>query len=397
MTSLSNGLQFSTHKSQIMVRTTGAPGRRGSDTNLLDHGLHDISGLLHATAIRLAQLEVGRTNTGAVEIPEEVLREIAVLRSIVARMAAITISLRQGTEIADLEVFNLGDLVHEVIYALTSDLTRFIDFEFSCSEEVLINADKTALWRAFHNVIKNAIDVLVKEIAEQRLERGRIQVNVALDMEDHAANISIKDNGPGIPEHIKDRLFENGVTTKEGGGRGFGLARTADAITQHQGEIEVSSQPGSTVFSFKIPQGNITPIQGVKESNLPEMLKTRTQYIMLDDESLQHELLCESLKHLLGDEVSQRFQGCSTTQQLAELLEQCDDWLELVLILDGKFPNGTPQEAVDLIKQKKPNAKVIFSSGDSSVDKVPANVDATLPKPFTLEKLIETLSSLNFS
>jgi hypothetical protein len=65
--------------------------------------------------------------------------------------------------------------------------------------------------------------------------------------------ITIADNGPGIPESIRNRIFEPFFTTKEvGKGQGLGLATTYDAITSHYGEIRVENKKGAN-FLIKLP------------------------------------------------------------------------------------------------------------------------------------------------
>ena len=65
-------------------------------------------------------------------------------------------------------------------------------------------------------------------------------------------NIDVVDNGPGIPDHMLNRIFYPMVTGREGG-TGLGLSLAQALINQHAGLIECSSQPGNTVFSIFLP------------------------------------------------------------------------------------------------------------------------------------------------
>jgi len=60
------------------------------------------------------------------------------------------------------------------------------------------------------------------------------------------------DNGPGIPEEIRDKIFYPLVSGREGGS-GLGLTLAQSFIQQHQGTIDVESQPGRTCFSIRLP------------------------------------------------------------------------------------------------------------------------------------------------
>ena len=67
--------------------------------------------------------------------------------------------------------------------------------------------------------------------------------------------ISISDNGPGIPDAIKDKIFQPFFTTKPAGqGTGLGLSLSYDIVKAHGGEIKVKSHVGEgTTFSIQLP------------------------------------------------------------------------------------------------------------------------------------------------
>jgi signal transduction histidine kinase len=66
--------------------------------------------------------------------------------------------------------------------------------------------------------------------------------------------VCVTDNGPGVPEDLKDRIFEPFFTTKAlGQGTGLGLDIVRRLVRQHDGEIEVTSVPGRTEFRVTLP------------------------------------------------------------------------------------------------------------------------------------------------
>ncbi|TVR15823.1 MAG: hypothetical protein EA391_09795 [Balneolaceae bacterium] len=74
-----------------------------------------------------------------------------------------------------------------------------------------------------------------------------------LQTENGTITIEIEDNGPGIPDEIKDKILQPFFTTKKGTqGTGLGLSITNDIIKAHGGSLDVHSQPGQTVFSIKL-------------------------------------------------------------------------------------------------------------------------------------------------
>ncbi|QGU94548.1 GHKL domain-containing protein [Clostridium bovifaecis] len=93
------------------------------------------------------------------------------------------------------------------------------------------------------NLIENAIDELVK------IDNGRITVRLNSNKEE--LRIRIQDNGPGIDEKIKDKIFEKGITTKEGK-RGFGLWIIKNIIDRARGEIKLIEDNG-TIWDIRIP------------------------------------------------------------------------------------------------------------------------------------------------
>jgi two-component system nitrogen regulation sensor histidine kinase GlnL len=64
--------------------------------------------------------------------------------------------------------------------------------------------------------------------------------------------LHIEDNGPGIPETLRERIFFPLVSGREGGS-GLGLTLAQTFIQQHHGTVEFESEPGRTVFKIVIP------------------------------------------------------------------------------------------------------------------------------------------------
>ena len=94
------------------------------------------------------------------------------------------------------------------------------------------------------NLIDNALDAIPKGDASRSLaNRDR-----------HHVVVRIVDNGPGIPEQIRDRIFDPFFTTKAMGlGTGLGLDIVRRLIRHNDAEIAVESQPGRTEFRVRLP------------------------------------------------------------------------------------------------------------------------------------------------
>ncbi len=96
------------------------------------------------------------------------------------------------------------------------------------------------------NIIDNAIDAMEVN------SKGNLTITTKHD--DRFVKILIKDDGPGIPEDIKQNIFAPFFTTKEmGKGSGLGLDVVSRIMLQHNGEVKVNSAPGATEFEICLP------------------------------------------------------------------------------------------------------------------------------------------------
>jgi len=115
------------------------------------------------------------------------------------------------------------------------------------SEPAEIEVDAMRLQRALQNLVFNAAQALGGKLG------GRVDVRAWVA--DSILYLSVRDNGPGIPEAIRDRLFEPFVTFGKSGGTGLGLAIVKNVVEAHRGKISVETQPGQgTEFLIRIPQ-----------------------------------------------------------------------------------------------------------------------------------------------
>ncbi|PHJ58652.1 chemotaxis protein CheY [Nostoc linckia z18] len=111
--------------------------------------------------------------------------------------------------------------------------------------------------QVFMNILANAVDALDEAIIQGKISDVTPQIKIATSIEsEQFAVIRIADNGIGIPERLKKRLFEPLFTTKSvGKGTGLGLSIAHEIVVQkHKGVLDVNSQSGmGTEFIIKIP------------------------------------------------------------------------------------------------------------------------------------------------
>jgi two-component system nitrogen regulation sensor histidine kinase GlnL len=128
------------------------------------------------------------------------------------------------------------------------------DYDTSIPE---FRGDREQLIQAVLNIVRNATEALAEQIAAgsaRLVLRTRIarQVTIGKQRFRLALELHVQDNGPGVPESIRDRIFHPLVSGREGGS-GLGLTLAQTFVQQHQGTIEFDSVPGRTNFKILIP------------------------------------------------------------------------------------------------------------------------------------------------
>lgn len=109
-----------------------------------------------------------------------------------------------------------------------------------------IKAVPGELNQVWTNIIDNAIDAM------EGKRDGKLEIVTEHDPRN--VHITIRDNGPGIPEDMQSRIFDPFFTTKEmGKGTGLGLDVVKRIVSQHQGTIKLKSVPGNTAFLICFP------------------------------------------------------------------------------------------------------------------------------------------------
>lgn len=119
------------------------------------------------------------------------------------------------------------------------------------------------LVQVFLNLIKNAAEAVPESggeiVLSTRFQHGiRVAVPGAETRMDVPLEVTVQDNGAGIPDDLRPHLFDAFVTTKKNG-TGLGLALVAKIVGDHGGVIDVESQPRRTVFRVLLPMVRLDP------------------------------------------------------------------------------------------------------------------------------------------
>lgn len=184
------------------------------------------------------------------------------------RICEIVLSLRNFCRLdeADIKLVDLHEGIDSTLVILANRLkanSRSPQIEVLKSYSQLPDVECYAgqLNQVFMNILSNAIDAF-EDINENRTyqeieaEPNQIYINTNVIESGDFVRISFRDNGPGIPAHIIDKLFNPFFTTKDvGKGTGLGLSISYKIITEkHQGSLKCESQLGKgTEFTIQIP------------------------------------------------------------------------------------------------------------------------------------------------
>jgi two-component system nitrogen regulation sensor histidine kinase GlnL len=201
-------------------------------------------------AAQLLQMEVAGRDL--VEYTQVIVHEADRLQLLVDRLLA---PHRRPHVVGDVNIHEVCERVRSLVLAeFPRGLKVVRDYDISIPD---IRGDREQLIQAVLNIVHNAAHALSERIAEgdaQIVLKTRINRQVTFGKKRYrlALELHVVDNGPGIPEEIKDRLFFPLVSGRDGGsGLGLNLAQTF--VQQHHGLIECDSESGRTDFRIVIP------------------------------------------------------------------------------------------------------------------------------------------------
>ncbi len=175
------------------------------------------------------------------------------------------------------------------------------------------------------------------------------------------ALITVTDTGIGMDEKTRQRIFEPFFTTKGiGKGTGLGLATAYGIIKQHNGHINVYSEPGrGTTFKIYLPMVESQMERGEDRKSAPPGRGSETILVAEDNDEVRTLTRRVLLRH--GYQVIEAVDG----EDAIEQLERYKNIIRLVLI-DVIMPRKSGKDAGDEIRKIRPDMKMLFTSGYTS-------------------------------
>ncbi len=202
---------------------------------------HEIKNPLNAIALHLEILKAKLAGVNTVS------PELDVIEREIGRLDRVVKTFLDFTRPVELKLssVNFTELVREVTVLVTPEAKKAgvqIDFQAD-GGPTMVEADQDLLKQAVLNVVMNGIEAMPKG--------GRLELRLRRGSEDH--ELLVTDQGPGIPEELRDKIFNLYFTTKPGG-TGIGLAMTFRVIHLHNGTIDFTSEVGrGTTFRIRVP------------------------------------------------------------------------------------------------------------------------------------------------
>ncbi|ABK98763.1 PAS/PAC sensor hybrid histidine kinase [Pelobacter propionicus DSM 2379] len=258
---------------------------------------------------------------------------------------------------------SLNEIIARAEKLLSRLVPEDIELRVLVGPDCSILADSTQMEQVLMNLVTNARDSMP--------DGGRLTISTEpafLDREfvhrqgygepGSFVKVTFSDNGVGMDEGIRERIFEPFFTTKETGkGTGLGLAIVYGIVKQHEGYIDVSSQPGrGTTFTIYLPLITATdqPAHSPDSRTLPRGTET---LLLAEDEPLVR-VITKTILEEFGYTVIEAEDGVDAVDRFQEHRERIQ-----LIILDVIMPKKNGRQAYDAIRLIRPEVKALFMSG----------------------------------
>jgi len=313
------------------------------------------------------------------------------------RAAALTQSLLAFSrkQIIDRKPVDLNKILKKVEKFLVRVIGEDVVVRMALAEGALtIFADAGQLEQVFMNLATNARDAMPNggsftiESAILELDNSFVAAH-GYGKPGTYAMISATDSGAGMTEETRIKIFEPFFTTKEvGKGTGLGLAMVYGILKQHEGFINVYSEPGKgTTFRIYLP---LTKAEAMEEQPITaaEFAKGGTETVLLAEDDAAVRRLTLLVLEQMGYTVIIANDGEEAVTKFMENKDRIR-----LLLFDIIMPKKNGREAYEEIKKIKPDIPVLFASGYSpDMLRVKALIDddaALVYKPISPNSLLK--------
>ena len=181
------------------------------------------------------------------QVASSVRRQVQLLKT----MMGETLAFAKGERRILIRRVYLHNFFEELAEQLRPELAeRGVRLDLVLRDRGVAHFDEEKMQRVFHNLARNAAEAIGDRGGVCRLEVDRT--------ENENLMLTFSDDGPGVSEEIRGRLFESFTTHGKQGGTGLGLAIVQSIVEDHGGSVSVDSEPGRTAFTIVLPQPRST-------------------------------------------------------------------------------------------------------------------------------------------
>jgi len=346
---------------------------------------HDFNNILLAIA---ANLTIAKFDE---KIPvRDVVHELTVAEEAAFRGAKILRKLLTFSSKTELQLrpHRINEIIESLAELIRHTFDASIAFEFELDpSDPMVMAESTALEQVLLNLYVNARDAMPNG--------GTVVTSTKLTPNpgtgDDVVVISVSDDGVGISDEIRDKIFEPYFTTKDSdNGTGLGLSVSYRVVQQHGGSIHAKpGRDGGTEFQLILPTTNEA---ARPEPPRPEELPRGSGTILVvDDEDIVRAVAQTMLRRQ-----GYRTIAASNGTEALHYLGQDNHDINAVL-LDVTMPGKSGNEVLSIVKEKWPQVPVILCSGylvGQTISTANFSADAQIAKPYSMQQLIETVHSV---
>lgn len=216
-----------------------------ANRELIRNLAHEIKNPLGGIRGSAQLLERELANPQLHEYTQVIIKEADRLQELMNRL----LSSHRLMQPQQVNIHEILERTRALILAEFPDVEVRRDYDTSLPD---VTGDREQLIQAILNIVRNAAQALEGHGEIVLRTRALRQVTLAKRRYRLALELQVIDNGPGIPEPIRDQLFYPLVSGRQGGS-GLGLTLAQNFIQQHHGSIEIDSRPGRTCFTVMLP------------------------------------------------------------------------------------------------------------------------------------------------
>lgn len=213
----------------------------------VDEYVHDLLDMLGAYQAAFPEPpELVQQKMDAIDlefVASDLPKTVASMKIGTDRIREIVLSLRNFSRLdgSERKAVNIHEGLDSTLLILNHRTKAGISITKEYGDLPLVECFPSQLNQVFMNILNNAMDALLEQ---EDAERSKTILIRTMVLEGDRVRISIKDNGPGIPEEIRAKVFAPFFTTKPiNQGTGLGLAISQQIIEKHQGQIQIWSEP----------------------------------------------------------------------------------------------------------------------------------------------------------